>query len=137
MSKFWLGVENFVRRKVLSVENFVRRKILSNEFLFDRVSQKKEKVFEIESFNWLHRSFSLFMQQATKALVIKVMLLLCYFCPKILQNYKLHQIKVSDKNSSDKIIRRTKLSKFCLGVESFVRRKLLSVENFVRRNFVR
>ena len=29
-------------------------------------------------------------------------------------------------------IRRTKLSKFRLGVESFVRRKILSVENFVR-----
>ena len=57
-------------------------KILSDEFLSDRVSQKKEKVFEIESFNWLHRSFSLFMQQATEPLVIKVMLLFCYFCPK-------------------------------------------------------
>ena len=29
-------------------------------------------------------------------------------------------------------MRRTKLSKFRLGVENFVRRKLLSVENFVR-----
>ena len=71
VSKFWLGVENFVRQK-----------ILSDEFLSDRVSQKKEKVFKIESFNWLHRSFSLFMQQATETLVIKVMLLLCYFFPK-------------------------------------------------------
>ena len=30
-------------------------------------------------------------------------------------------------------IRRTKLSKFRLGVENFVRRKILSVENFVQR----
>ena len=43
---------------------------------------------------------------------------------KILQKHKLHQIKISDKNSSDKIIRRTKVSKFWLGVESFVRRKV-------------
>ena len=113
-SKFRLGVENIVRPKILSVEHFahyfnteVRKnwtklsklkilsyeifcstKILSDEFLSDRVSQKKEKVFEIESFNWLHRSFSLFMQQATKALVIRVMFLLCYFCPKYYKNIK-------------------------------------------------
>ena len=45
------------------------------------------------------------------------------FCPsKILSNIS---IKKSCKN-------RTKLSKFLLGVENFVRRNILSVQNFVR-----
>ena len=50
------------------------------------------------------------------------------FCPsKILSNIS---IQKSGKN-------RTKLSKFGLGVENFVRRNILSDESFVRRNFVR
>ena len=50
------------------------------------------------------------------------------FCPlKILSNIS---IQKSGKNQ-------TKLSKFRLGVEKFVRHNILSVENFVRRNFVR
>ena len=42
MSKFWLGVENFVRRKILSVENFV-------QYFNAKVRQKSDKIVEISA----------------------------------------------------------------------------------------
>ena len=41
-SKFWLGIENFVRRKILSVENFV-------QYFNAKVSQKSDKSVEISA----------------------------------------------------------------------------------------
>ena len=50
---FWLGVENFERRKILSVKNFVRRKILSLEnfdhYFNTKVRQKSDKIVEISA----------------------------------------------------------------------------------------
>ena len=40
VSKFWLGVENFVRRKLLSVENFVH-------YFNTKVRRKSDKIVEI------------------------------------------------------------------------------------------
>ena len=42
LSKFWLGVENFVRRKILSVENFV-------QCCNTNVKQKSDKILEISA----------------------------------------------------------------------------------------
>ena len=55
----------------------------------------------------------------------------------IIQTIGLYQIEIGVHQIPYRTkIRRTKLSKFWLGVENFVRRKILFVENFVRRNIL-
>ena len=55
---------------------------------------------------------------------------------KIMKKIESWVSKVWDKNSADKNIRRTKVPKFRVSAENFVRRKFLSAENFVRRNIL-
>ena len=73
--------------------------------------------------NVLTSVMTLLSQQVS--LIIRFSLRLCLFFSKILQKHEC-PTKLLDKDTSDKNIHWTKLTKFRLGDENFVRQKILS-----------
>ena len=96
------------------------------------------KIFIFVNFlNQKARSITLILQQLQPLAQYSVCCCLFFWTSQnTLLKHELCISTVLDKNSADKNFRRTKLPKFRAGAENFVRRKILSAENFVRRIFV-